>query len=550
MRPRIFLTRRQPGLRPLVPTERSNGLLLAGKRVTIIRSFFIIACVAALAAAAPGFAQSPDKQRDEDIRRALQKISEVYNLAATQLAEPVDVERALYDGAIRGALSVLDPFSTFLDAQQFQSLQQQQRGVQKGFGAILNVQSGSVTVLQAVPGSPFGRAGLGPGDRIVRINGHRVAAMDLQELVEVLQAAKSDRVHLSVVQSGAVVPREFDLSPAEVPSPTVDKKFLVTPQVGYLHVARIEDGTPGEIKAALQEWKQTRLRGVLLDLRDDPGGSLEPTIAAASLFLQEGQAVVSLQGRAVPAKKYVVDTPAVWSNLPLVVLINARTASAAEIIAAAFQEHDRAWVVGEPSFGKGVVESVMPLSEGAALALTTARYYTPQGRSVQRPLPGTALADILSDGMQQFRSDSGRPLLQGGGVQPDQLARSWQLEPWVEIFGQSTAFMNFAQSYIERHGKVSESFEVDDLVLDEFQSFLRGAGVAVPSQSWISSLPYLKVRIKTELVNLVFGASKGDEVEVRGDPQVKSAVQALDQAQQLLRLKGQQQTKDIATLGR
>ncbi len=235
-----------------------------------------------------------------------------------------------------------------------------------------------------------------------------------------------------------------------------------------------------------------------------------------------------------------------WSDLPLVVLINGRTASAAEILAAAFQEHDRAWVVGEPSFGKGVVESVMPLSEGAALALTTARYFTPQGRSVQRPLPGTALADILTGGEQQFHSDGGRPLVQGGGVRPDQETTSWQLDPWAEIFGQSTAFMNFAQSYIERHGKVSESFEVDDPVLAEFERFLQGAGMAIPSQSWIRSLPYLKVRIKTEMFNLVFGASKGDEVEVQGDPQVQSAVQALGQAQQLLRIKERKQAREIA----
>ncbi|MBI2816973.1 MAG: PDZ domain-containing protein [Acidobacteria bacterium] len=512
----------------------------------IVRSTLWLVSLAACLAAPPVHAQLRDARPNDDIRNALKKICQIYDLVSTQLAEPVDAERAMYDGAVRGALAVLDPFSTFLDAQQFHALQQQQQGIQKGFGAILNVQSGSVTVLQSVPGSPFARAGLGPGDRIIRINGQAVAFMGLQELVEVLQAAKSGNVRLSVLQSGTVVPRDIELSPTELPSPTVDKKFLVTPDTGYLHVARIEESTPGEIKNAIEQWQGINLRGVILDLRDNPGGSLEHAIAVASLFLQPGQAVVSLQGRAVPAKTYAVDSPPLWSNLPLAVLINGRSASAAEIIAAALQEHDRAWVVGEPSFGKGVVEAVMLLSEGTALALTVARYFTPQGRSVQRPLPGTALADIVGGADKRFHSDNGRPLAQGGGVQPDQQAASWQLDPWAAYFGQSTAFVNFAQSYIDRHGKVTESFEVNDAVLGEFQSFLEGAGLPVPPQSWTRSLPYIQVRIKTEMFNLVFGASRGDEVEVRGDPQVASAVQGLEQARKLLQYMEQHKSKQIA----
>ena len=488
--------------------------------------------------------QPSDLQDDQEIRASLQKIAQVYYLAATQLADPVDSEKAIYEGAIRGALARLDPFSTFLDSQQTQMLQQQQRGTQQGFGAILDVQSGSITVLQSLPESPFGRAGLGPGDRIVRINGHRVAALGLQELVEVLQQARSDRVKLSVLQSGKAVPTDFELDPAELPSPTVDKKFLVQPDVAYLHVARIDDSTPGEINSAMESWKGRKLRGVILDFRDDPGGSLEPTIAVASLFLQQGQAVVSLQGRSVVEKKYLVHSPPAWKDIPMVVLINGRTASAVEILTAAFQEHDRAWVVGEASFGKGVVESVMPLSEGASLALTTARYYTPQGRSVQRPLPGTALADTSRSG-KHFYSDSGRPLPEEGGVQPDQVAATWQLDPWAEILGQSTALVNFAQSYIERHGKVDQAFEVEDSQVDEFETYLRDSGVMIPPQSWVAALPYLKVRIKTELFNLVFGASRGDEVEVGGDPQVKTAIQALGQAQHLLRLREQNQAQDV-----
>ena len=491
-----------------------------------------------------GIAQTNGSLKDEELRKALRTIAKVYAVSSTQLADPVDSERAIYDGAIRGALARLDPFSTFLDSGQVQSMQEQQKGVQKGFGAILNVQAGAITVLQSIPGSPFGRAGLGPGDRIVRVNDRRVASLDLQELVEVLQQAKYGPVRLSVLQSGKVVPTEFVLSPAEVESPTVDKKFLVAPSTGYIHLARVEEKTPEELKEAIESWSDGKINGLVLDLRDNPGGLLDQAVAVCSLFLRQGQAVVSLQGRAVAEKKYSATGVPRWNELPLVVITNGRTASAGEIIAAALQEHDRAWIVGEASFGKGVVETVMPLSQGAALALTTARYYTPNGRSVQRSIPGSSLESSVVDN-RPYRSDSGRPLKSRGGVSPDRPAKSWVLDPWAEFVGQSTAIVNFGQLYIERHGKVTDSFEIDASVLEEFQNYLRQSGVVVPTRSWNASIPYFKVRILTEIFNLSMGSSKGDEVEIKGDPQVVSALESLRQAKDLL---GDSSEKRVAQL--
>jgi hypothetical protein len=166
--------------------------------------------------------------------------------------------------------------------------------------------------------------------------------------------------------------------------------------------------------------------------------------------------------------------------------------------------------------------------------LTTARYLTPQGRSVQRPVPGTALADVIDKG-RVFQTDAGRALPQGAGVQPDRTAPPWRLDEWATVLAQSTGFINFAQSYIERHGKVDEAFEVDDSTLNDFRRYLQQSGFRIPPASWSAAVPFMKVQIKTELFNLVFGASKGDEVDLRGDPQVQSAVGAMTEAQQLLR---------------
>lgn len=361
----------------------------------------------------PVVAQTAKPARDEEIRASLQQVASTIDAISTHAAEPVEIRRLIYDGAIAGALSRLDPFSVFLDEQQFLALRQQQRGVRQGFGAVLNVQAGKITVLQSVPDSPFARAGLGPGDRVVALNGQRIAQMGLEEMVELLQSARNGKVRLAVLQSGSVVPRDFELDPSEVASPTVDKNFLIAPGIGYVHVAHIERSTPSEIKEAIDRMADEPLNGLLLDLRGNPGGSVDAAAETVGLFLPEGDSnkpdrnlVVSLRGRNVPETRYATPTsgssggpsPAAFARLPLVVLINENSASASEIIAAALQEHDRAWLVGETTFGKGVAEAIMPLSQGAALVLTTARYFTPRGRSVQKELPATALAGILSGG--------------------------------------------------------------------------------------------------------------------------------------------------------
>ena len=192
-----------------------------------------------------------------------------------------------------------------------------------------------------------------------------------------------------------------------------------------------------------------------------------------------------------------------------------------------------------------MVESVLPLNQGSALILTTARYLTASGRSVQRPLPGTALAGILEKGSRRFFTDNGRPLPETGGVEPDERANSWPLDEWARFLEQSTAFINFAGVYLGRYGAVTDSFEVDDVILEDFRSFLLAGGVRVPESSWEHTLGFLATRIQEEVFNLSFGISRGEEVEVRADPQVRSAVEALGKAERLI----EQRTQPIPLQG-
>lgn len=489
----------------------------------------------------PGlFAQ--EQVPDDDVTRESLKFARVYALVEQSYEDPVNPDQAILEGGTRAMLSQLDPYSAFLNRDQFKLLQEQSRGRALGFGSILYVTPGQVVVLQAAQNSPFGRAGLGPGDEIVELNGQRIAYLDFQSLVQLLEQSRSHPAKLEVIHPGKLVPETFKLYPAEVALPSVDKAFLYAPGIGYIHLTGFEEKTPQEVLEAVNRLGGERLKGLLLDLRDNHGGLLDSAVSTVSLFLKPKLLVLTVRGRAVPEKTYwTVEAPARF-RMPLVVLVNGNTASAAEIVAAAFEEHDRALIVGEPTFGKGVVENGIPLDEGTGLLLTTAQYFTPSGRSIQRPLEGTALAVPQTSGGEapaaspkDFHTDGGRPLAARGGVIPDQILFSWQLDPWARFLDERGIFTNFASHYLTLHGRVQRDFVPDDSTLEEFHAFMDRGGIRAPEEYWAPDQDYLKLRIRAELFNLIFGLSVGDEVQTLGDPQVQQAAGLFPELDRLLK---------------
>jgi carboxyl-terminal processing protease len=502
----------------------------------------------------------------DDVTDNALRFTQIYSVVERNYMDPLDADRTILNGAVRSMLSTLDPFSAFFDRDQFELLQQQARGQALGFGSILYVTPGKVLILETAQGSPSWRAGLGPGDEIVEINGTRLNRLDFNSLVELLQRAKSQPVRLGVVRPGKVVPEDFQLKPAEVALPTVDKSFVLEPGIGYIHLGAFESKTPQEIVDALKRIEEagnppagdlrSSLRGILLDLRDNHGGMVEAALRVASLFLKPDSLVLTVRGRSEPEKSYRTYSAPSAFDQPLVLLVNSKTASAAEVLAAALQEHDRALIVGEPTFGKGVVEHVIGLSEKMGLALTAAQYFTPCGRSLQRPLPGTALANevVYSAGgpaehgtatgrevtsvaneSSVFHTDDGRPVTAGGGITPDVPISSPTLDPWVTFLNQRGIFTSFASEYLTLRGKVPKSFEPDSQVLDSFKEFLGRRGVRAPEEYWGGDQPYLKVRIKIELFSLVYGLTFGEEVETRADTQVQKAATLFPRLAQLLK---------------
>lgn len=459
----------------------------------------------------------------DDVTQESLRFTRVYEALEKNYESALDPDRAIQDGGIRGMLSALDPFSAFFDRTQFDELQRQARGEALGFGSILYLQEGKVVVLQTAEGSPSWRAGLGPGDEIVEVNGTRIKLLDFRSLVELFERSRSHPVRLGVIHPGKVLPQDFQLQPAETALPTVDKAFLLSSGIGYIHLSGFEQKTPGEVAGAVTRLGGASLKGLLFDLRDNHGGTLDAAVGVSSIFLKPDLPVLTVRGRATPEKTYRTTQVSTSFDAPLIVLVNGNTASAAEVVAAALEEHDRAVIAGEPTFGKGVVESVVGLSENTGLALTTAQYFTPSGRSIQRPLPGTAFefSDPASNTVPTFHTDRGRPVSSRGGVTPDKVISAPSLDPWVTFLNQRGFFTSFTSDYLTLHGKVDESFEPDSKILESFHEFLTRQQIRSPEEYWKEDQEYLKLRIKIEIFNFVFGLARGDEVEVRGDPQVQ-----------------------------
>ena len=473
-----------------------------------------------------------------DVSDSLRNFSTVYDLVEQNYAEPVNPDKAIYNGAIPGMLHVLDPHSNFFDPKSYSALREEQRGKYYGVGMQVGPRNNKVIVIAPFVGTPAYRAGIRPGDIIIAVDGKPTDNMNTSDVAELLKGPKGTNVKITILREEVDKPMDFNIVRDEIPRASVDLHFMIRPGIGYMHVAGFQETTEKEVSDALDEMGD--LKGLILDLRQNPGGLLSEGVGVADKFLKKGAVIVSHHGRASAERIYKASHGNGGKDYPLVVLVNRGTASAAEIVSGAIQDHDRGLIVGETTFGKGLVQTVYPLAENTGLALTTAKYYTPSGRLIQREYTGVSLYDYYYNrdkeenvpGREVKLTDSGRQVFGGGGITPDIKIATPKPTHFQDTLLQHYAFFNFAKHYtLNRH--VTHNFEVDDAVMQEFRKFLDAQKVPYTEAELNESNDWVRANIKSELFIAEFGQQEGLRVRAEADPQVTESLKYLPKAKDL-----------------
>ncbi len=480
---------------------------------------------------------------ESQLRDSLKTFSDVYALVEQNYAEPLTgdkAEDAIYDGAIPGMLRVLDPHSNFYDPKAYARLREDQRGHYYGVGMVIQEQDNKVYVVTPYENTPSFRAGIHPGDVIDAVNGKSTDGWSSDQVAKALKGPKGTHVQVSVVRYGDAKPLVFDLVRDEIPHPSIDLKFEIHPGVGYIHLTQFQETTGEEMEDAINSFGN--LKGLVLDLRNNPGGLLSQAVDVCDHLLTKGQTIVSQRGRAYPDQNYTATHGNGGKDFPIVVLVNRNTASAAEIVSGALQDHDRALIVGQTTFGKGLVQTVYNLSDNTGLALTTYHYYTPSGRLIQRNYEGVSLYDYYynhagalaanSSNREVKFTDSGRTVYGGGGITPDEKLPDSENNRFQDELLFKDVFFHFAPIYVSNH-TVDKDFEVDDAVLNDFKKFLTEQGVPWTDADLNGVMGWVKAHIKQEIVTIQFGQLQGLRVVAEWDPEIQKAITYLPEAQAL-----------------
>ncbi len=451
-------------------------------------------------------------------------------------------DRLVY-ASIDGMLEMLDPHSNFLDPEAYRSMRQRQAGRFSGLGIIVGIRDGKVTVISPIEGTPAHRLGIRAGDIITAIDGAPTEGKNIDDVVDKLRGPQGSKVGIAVMRRGLEAPLAFTITREMIPETSVRYSFMLDEGTGYVRITDFNRTTAQELEDALKGLEGKAMKRLLLDLRDNPGGVLEQAVEATDLFLKAGSMVVYTRGRdASSFQEYRTPSKRERRDLPVIVLVNGGSASASEIVAGALQDHERAVIVGETTFGKGLVQSVYELGGNSALALTTARYHTPSGRCIQRDYSNLADyyrgANGAAAGGEEYKTDRGRTVFGGGGITPDQVLKSPEVpvRQWrLQLAG---AYFNFAVDFAGRHPDLARDFQPDDKVVEAFSAqcvkdeLLTPKGAAEMRKDE-AEMRVLRTILRREILSARFGMTQGYQSIIRDDEQVNQALAHFGQAADL-----------------
>lgn len=499
--------------------------------------------------------------RQDSMTRQYETFASAIAAIETHYVGEVDVER-LVTRAIDGMLQTLDPHSNFMDARQYTRLRERQEGRYYGLGIQITPIEGRITVNSIFEGSPAYRRGIRRGDVIARIEGENAIGMSSDDAVRLLRGPRGSAVNISVRREGYEELIDLRVERDEISIATVEAAFLIDDEVGYVRLRDFSETSNDELSRALASLREEGAGRLLLDLRSNPGGPLDQAIKVSNQFLARGDMIVYTRGRVANSDQdYHARDAGGYADQPLIVLVNRNSASASEIVAGAVQDHDRGLVVGETTFGKALVQSIYRVSHGAGLALTTARYFTPSGRMIQRPWD-TAFDEYLTYSLREPETpvrapgdrkytNAGRAVYSGGGVEPDHFftgpIEGFDPSRFGRLLAARRDFVSFAQRFVAAgdtrvtvEGRdrevVDRGFVVDEAMLGRFREHVESRGLTVDEETFAADDDFIRAMIHYEIDKDLFGEIEARRNLFRRDPQAQHALTLFDEAEALLRL--------------
>jgi carboxyl-terminal processing protease len=525
---------------------------------------FLAAAVLAvlLAALAGGFFGSSALARQDEVSQQYRVFTAALDAIDREYVDDLPSDRLVY-GAIDGMLHTLDPHSSFFDPRAYAQMRERQEGHYYGLGITIQVVDGDITVQTIFEGSPAYKAGLRRFDVIARIGDQDAKGWTSDQAVKKLKGPKGTSVNISIKRAGYDGLIAMDVQRDEVNITTVRAAFMIDKDTGYIKLDQFTETSDREMGDALQKLSASGMKRLVFDLRENPGGALDQAIRISNRFLPRGDMIVSTRGRVPNSnQEYRATEESQYTHLPMVTLVTRGSASASEIVSGALQDHDRSLVVGETTFGKALVQSVYPISEGAGVAVTTGRYFTPSGRMIQRPWDGSfdeyltyTLRDQTAEREHKASelkfTDAGRKVYGGGGIEPDKFivgtVEGFTPTRFGRLLNSRQEFVDFANQFTAEgdtrlsaanKGKktIARGFVVTDAMLNDFKARLVTRKVKVDEEAFKKDEGFIRAMIHFEIDSALFGMDEARKNLIAKDPQAQFALAQFGEAEHLLEL--------------
>jgi carboxyl-terminal processing protease len=499
---------------------------------------------------------------DDKVPEHYKAFSAAVSAIENQYVDNVESDNLVYS-SIRGMLGTLDPHSSFFTPKEYAQMRERQEGHYYGIGVTIVQVDGDITALSVFEGSPAYKKGIRKGDVMAKIAGEDAKGWTTEQAMLKLRGQRGTPVEIGIKRRGYASPIPVVLMRDEVIIPTVPAYFMIDATTGYIRMQDFGENTDHDVKHALHDLSSKGMRRLLFDIRGNPGGPLDQAIKVANEFLPRGRMIVSPHGRIANSdQEYHATEESEFTDIPIVLLANRNSASASEIVTGALQDHDRAYVVGETTFGKALVQSVYRISGGAGLALTTAHYYTPSGRLIQRPWDAT-FDEYLSYSLRDQdaarphnasdlkHTDAGRPVYSGGGIEPDKRVagplEGFNPSRFGRLLYNRQEFENYAQKFSAEgdtriagtsvgRKTVKRNFVVDDAMVADFRTQLDADKVKIDDAAFQKDSEFIRAMIRFRIDEVVFGIADARRHLIAVDPQAQAALTEFGEAQKLTQL--------------